>query len=59
VVPQARWNGLLRSLVEGGADAIIVHKGRTRTIPPEILRQCALVVHLSAGTPYAADVPVR
>jgi 2-amino-4,5-dihydroxy-6-oxo-7-(phosphooxy)heptanoate synthase len=59
VVPQARWNGLLRALVEGGADAIIVHKGRTRTIPPEILRQCALVVHLSAGTPYAADVNAK
>jgi len=59
VVPQARWNGLLRSLVEGGADAIIVHKGRARTVPPEILRQCALVVHLSAGTPYAADVDAK
>jgi 2-amino-4,5-dihydroxy-6-oxo-7-(phosphonooxy)heptanoate synthase len=59
VVPQARWNGLLRALVEGGADAIIVHKGRTRTLPPEILRQCALVVHLSAGTPYAADVNAK
>jgi 2-amino-4,5-dihydroxy-6-oxo-7-(phosphonooxy)heptanoate synthase len=59
VVPQARWNGLVRALVDGGADAIIVHKGRARTISPEILRQCALVVHLSAGTPYAADVDAK
>jgi len=59
VVPQIRWNGLLRALVEGGADAIIVHKGRVRTIPPEILRNCALIVHLSAGTPYAADVNAK
>ena len=59
VVAQAGWHGLLHALVEGGADAIVVHKGRARTIPPEILRQCALVVHLSAGTPYAADVDAK
>jgi 2-amino-4,5-dihydroxy-6-oxo-7-(phosphooxy)heptanoate synthase len=59
VVPQARWNGLLRALVDGGADAIIVHKGRVRAIAPEILRQCALIVHLSAGTPYAADTDAK
>lgn len=59
VVPQARWNGLLRALVDGGADAIIVHKGRARTVPPEILGRCALVVHLSAGTPYAADADAK
>lgn len=55
VVPQARWNGLIRALVDGGADAIIVHKGRARTIAPDALRHCGLVVHLSAGTTFAAD----
>ncbi|WP_460336550.1 2-amino-3,7-dideoxy-D-threo-hept-6-ulosonate synthase [Actinoallomurus acanthiterrae] len=59
VVPQARWNGLVRGLVDGGADAIVVHKGRARTIPPGVLRGCALVVHLSAGTAYAADVDAK
>jgi 2-amino-4,5-dihydroxy-6-oxo-7-(phosphooxy)heptanoate synthase len=59
VVPQGRWNGLIRSVVDGGADAIVVHKGRTRTIPPDILRQCALVVHLSAGTAHAADTDAK
>ena len=59
VVPQARWNGLLRALVDGGADAIIVHKGRVRAIAPEILQQCALIVHLSAGTAYAADTDAK
>ena len=59
VVPQARWNGLLQAVVDGGADAIIVHKGRARSVSPEILRQCALVVHLSAGTPYAADTDAK
>ncbi|MBO0804531.1 MAG: 2-amino-4,5-dihydroxy-6-one-heptanoic acid-7-phosphate synthase [Nocardiopsaceae bacterium] len=59
VVPQARWNDLLKSVVEGGADAIVVHKGRMRTIPPGILRQCALIVHLSAGTAHAADTDAK
>jgi 2-amino-4,5-dihydroxy-6-oxo-7-(phosphonooxy)heptanoate synthase len=59
VVPQARWNGLLHSLVDGGADAIIVHKGRVRAVAPEILRHCALIVHLSAGTAYAADTDAK
>ncbi|MDT3396390.1 2-amino-3,7-dideoxy-D-threo-hept-6-ulosonate synthase [Streptomyces sp. B1866] len=55
VVPQARWNGLIRALVDGGADAVVVHKGRARTLAPEVLRHCGLVVHLSAGTRHAAD----
>jgi len=59
VVPQARWNGLLTALVDGGADAVVVHKGRARTIAPGILRHCALVVHLSAGTVYAADTDAK
>ncbi|MEO6086207.1 MAG: 2-amino-3,7-dideoxy-D-threo-hept-6-ulosonate synthase [Umezawaea sp.] len=55
VVPYDRWHDLLRNLVEGGADALIVHKGRARLVPPSILASCALVVHLSAGTAHAAD----
>ncbi|GAA1085148.1 2-amino-3,7-dideoxy-D-threo-hept-6-ulosonate synthase [Streptomyces javensis] len=59
VVSQARWNGLLRALVDGGADAVVVHKGRARAIAPDILRHCALVVHLSAGTVHAADTDAK
>lgn len=59
LVPQARWNGLLRSLVDGGADAIVVHKGRARTVTPAVLRHCALMVHLSAGTIHAADTDAK
>jgi len=59
VVPQAGWNGLVRSLVDGGADALVVHKGRARTLAPDVLQQCALVVHLSAGTAYAADTDAK
>jgi len=59
VVPHHRWHDLLRDLVEGGADAIIVHKGRARLVPPAILASCALVVHLSAGTAHAADTNAK
>ena len=59
VVPQRRWTDLLRALVAGGADAIIVHKGRVRTVPREILGDRALVIHLSAGTAHAADADAK
>ncbi|MFI9580561.1 2-amino-3,7-dideoxy-D-threo-hept-6-ulosonate synthase [Streptomyces sp. NPDC052236] len=59
VVPAAQWDDLLRALVAGGADGIIVHKGRARSIAPDILGNCALVVHLSASTACAADVNAK
>jgi len=59
VVPHDRWDDLLRSLVVGGADAIIVHKGRARMVPPGLLENCALVIHLSAGTAHAADTDAK
>ena len=37
VVP-ARWDDLLRALVAGGADAVIVHKGRARAFAPDSCR---------------------
>jgi 2-amino-4,5-dihydroxy-6-oxo-7-(phosphonooxy)heptanoate synthase len=55
VVPNEDWDELIRAVVLGGADAIIVHKGRLRAIDPSLLEDCALVVHLSAGTSHAAD----
>ena len=59
IVPAAQWDDLLRALVDGGADGIIVHKGRARTVAPEILKNCALVVHLSASTAQSADVHAK
>lgn len=59
VAPHDRWHDLLRNLVAGGADALIVHKGRARLVPPAILASCALVVHLSAGTAHAADTNAK
>lgn len=50
-----QFDGLMSALAAGGADAVIVHKGRVGSIDPRHLRECALVVHLSAGTTHAAD----
>jgi len=59
VVPRDRWTDLIRAVVQGGADAIIVHKGRVRTIDPAVLGGCALIVHLSAGTAHMADANAK
>lgn len=59
VVPRDRWRDLVHAVVRGGADAIIVHKGRVRTIDPAVLGGCALIVHLSAGTAHMADVNAK
>ncbi|GHH60390.1 2-amino-3,7-dideoxy-D-threo-hept-6-ulosonate synthase [Lentzea cavernae] len=59
VVPRDRWQDLIRSVALGGADAIIVHKGRVRTIDPAALGGCALIVHLSAGTAHMADANAK
>jgi 2-amino-4,5-dihydroxy-6-oxo-7-(phosphooxy)heptanoate synthase len=59
VVPADRWDDLLGALVAGGADGIIVHKGRARTFAPAVLKDCALVVHLSASTACGPDVNAK
>lgn len=51
----AGFGQLVRSLVAGGADAVIVHKGRVRSIDTQLLRDCGLIVHLSASTGHAPD----
>lgn len=59
IVPAVYFDDLVRSVVAGGADAIVVHKGRARLIDPALLRHCSLIVHLSAGTPYSPDADVK
>lgn len=55
VVDADDFDGLVAAIVAGGADAVIVHKGRVSSLDLRHLRDCALVVHLSAGTAHAAD----
>lgn len=54
IVEAAGYHRLVRSLASG-ADALVVHKGRAGAIDPTHLRDCALVVHLSASTAHARD----
>jgi len=55
VVPGGGFDRLVRDVVAGGADGIVVHKGRARAITPELLTDCSLVVHLSASTGHGPD----
>ncbi len=42
-------------LAAAGADAIVVHKGRARSINPIHFTDMGLIIHLSAGTDLALD----
>jgi 2-amino-4,5-dihydroxy-6-oxo-7-(phosphonooxy)heptanoate synthase len=53
------FNGLVRDIADGGADGIVVHKGRARTIEPTLLSNTALVIHLSASTDHAPDANAK
>jgi 2-amino-4,5-dihydroxy-6-oxo-7-(phosphooxy)heptanoate synthase len=55
IVDAGRFNGLVGDVVAGGADAIVVHKGRARAVDPQLLQDCSLIIHLSASTPHAPD----
>ncbi|OIJ97037.1 2-amino-3,7-dideoxy-D-threo-hept-6-ulosonate synthase [Streptomyces monashensis] len=54
-----RFDALVRDVVAGGADGIVVHKGRARVIDPELLSRCSLLVHLSASTAHSPDVDAK
>lgn len=59
VATAAGFGDLVRSIADGGADAVVVHKGRARMIAPELLTRCSLVVHLSASTSHGPDVNAK
>ncbi|UVS81455.1 2-amino-3,7-dideoxy-D-threo-hept-6-ulosonate synthase [Actinokineospora sp. UTMC 2448] len=50
---------LVEDIVAGGADGVVVHKGRARLIPASLLSDCGLIVHLSASTAHAPDVNAK
>jgi 2-amino-4,5-dihydroxy-6-oxo-7-(phosphonooxy)heptanoate synthase len=50
---------LVQDIVGGGADGIVVHKGRARMIPADLLIGCGLVVHLSASTAHGPDANAK
>ncbi|MFF7069322.1 2-amino-3,7-dideoxy-D-threo-hept-6-ulosonate synthase [Streptomyces pseudovenezuelae] len=55
ITTAARFNALVSTVADNGADAVVVHKGRARAIDPRLLGDCGLIVHLSASTPHAPD----
>ncbi|WP_424217713.1 2-amino-3,7-dideoxy-D-threo-hept-6-ulosonate synthase (plasmid) [Streptomyces sp. BI20] len=59
IVPAAGFTDLVADIAAGGADAVVVHKGRARMIPPTVLTSTGLVVHLSASTNHAPDANAK
>jgi 2-amino-4,5-dihydroxy-6-oxo-7-(phosphonooxy)heptanoate synthase len=56
--PIADWPAfvkLVRSVTRAGADGIVVHKGRARSLASEDLGGASLLVHLSASTGHGPD----
>ena len=49
------FNRLVESLVRGGVDAVVLHKGRLRHVDHEWFADASLIVHMSASTVHAPD----
>lgn len=59
IATAGRFEQLVRDVVAGGADGIVVHKGRARAIDAGVLADCALLVHLSASTAHGPDANAK
>nr|ALA99204.1 creI [Streptomyces cremeus] len=53
------FHQLVRDVVAGGADGLVVHKGRARLLDPLLFSTCSLLVHLSASTAHGPDVDAK
>lgn len=53
------FDQLVSDVLDGGADAVVVHKGRARVLDPARMADRGLIVHLSASTPHAADADAK
>jgi 2-amino-4,5-dihydroxy-6-oxo-7-(phosphonooxy)heptanoate synthase len=59
IAAEHRFHQLVREVAEGGADAVVVHKGRARNLDSALLRNTALIVHLNASTGLASDANAK
>ena len=59
IADRDRFGEIVRAMVDGGADAIVLHKGRARSLDPALFSGAALVVHLSASTMLAGDTNAK
>lgn len=55
----AGFAGLVAALAANEVDGIIVHKGRVRFLPTDLLGRLALIVHLSGSTRFAPDTDAK
>ncbi|GLW26261.1 hypothetical protein DI270_018375 [Microbispora triticiradicis] len=55
----ADFTGLVTAMAANGVDGIVVHKGRVRFLPTELLGRLALIVHLSGSTRHAPDADAK
>jgi 2-amino-4,5-dihydroxy-6-oxo-7-(phosphooxy)heptanoate synthase len=55
IAPVVELDRLVGAAAAGGVDAVVLHKGRVRSVAPGRWRHLALIVHLSASTRHAAD----
>ncbi|MCI0386310.1 2-amino-3,7-dideoxy-D-threo-hept-6-ulosonate synthase [Streptomyces sp. CNQ085] len=59
IVCERRFHELVQQVSAGGADAVVLHKGRARGLDPRVLQDTALVVHLSGSTSHAPDADAK
>lgn len=50
-----RYDDLLETIADNGADAIVVHKGRLAHLSDRVFAKLSVIVHVSASTRYASD----
>ena len=55
VIPGRGMDRLVGRLAEGGADAVVLHRGAVRHVQHQWFAETSLVVHLSASTVQAPD----
>ncbi|MFI9720170.1 2-amino-3,7-dideoxy-D-threo-hept-6-ulosonate synthase [Streptomyces sp. NPDC052396] len=59
VASAAAFRDIALAVGRNGGDALLVHKGRTRFLPREVVRGTALVVHLNGITRHAPDANAK
>ncbi|MGV4982262.1 2-amino-3,7-dideoxy-D-threo-hept-6-ulosonate synthase [Streptomyces sp. NRAIS4] len=59
VATAAGFAGLVGAMADNDVDGIVVHKGRVRFLPLELLGEMALVVHLNGSTRHAPDADAK
>ncbi|GGV19956.1 fructose-bisphosphate aldolase [Streptomyces filipinensis] len=53
------FRDIARAVSRNGGDALLVHKGRIRFLPTDVLRETALVIHLNGITRHAPDANAK